>query len=195
MVQVTEGGYTGMLCIARKSMKLYFMRFADTAQRRHGGPLQVVEVDLQKVFADSKKGRMQPLPVYQRICGTIPASLKPVAIWPWMQKKISFISGWEKEKPLNIYRPAPKSNAFWHPQHGHRSGRINEPESFQWGIKIHCFGTLSDWLCADQSLGKGRDCFLLGNGRQITTAYLVCQRRWHRLASAVSRSRLRVGNA
>ena len=26
MVQVTEGGYTGMLNIARKSMKLYFMR-------------------------------------------------------------------------------------------------------------------------------------------------------------------------
>ena len=27
MVQVTEGGYTGMLCIARNSMKLYFMRY------------------------------------------------------------------------------------------------------------------------------------------------------------------------
>ena len=26
MVQVTEGGYTGMLNVARKSMKLYFMR-------------------------------------------------------------------------------------------------------------------------------------------------------------------------
>src|SRR4051794_13091042 len=24
-VQVTEGGYTGMLCVARKSMKLYYM--------------------------------------------------------------------------------------------------------------------------------------------------------------------------
>src|SRR6187551_3594672 len=35
MVQVTEGGYTGMLCIARKSMKLYCMRNAsrDTLQR------------------------------------------------------------------------------------------------------------------------------------------------------------------
>src|SRR6185503_21279328 len=27
MVQVTEGGYTGMLNIARNSMKLYFMRY------------------------------------------------------------------------------------------------------------------------------------------------------------------------
>ena len=78
LVQVTEGGYTGMLCIAHKSMKLYLMRFAntDTAQRRRGGPLQVVEVDLQKVFTDSKKGKMQPLSVYQRICGTIPAEME-----------------------------------------------------------------------------------------------------------------------
>lgn len=78
IVQVTEGGYTGMLCIARKSMKLYFMRnvSADTAQRRRGGgPLQVMEVDLQKVFDDSKKGKMQPAAVYQRVCGTIPAEV------------------------------------------------------------------------------------------------------------------------
>ncbi|RYZ54130.1 MAG: hypothetical protein EOO14_14630, partial [Chitinophagaceae bacterium] len=77
IVQVTEGGYTGMLCIAQKSMKLYFMRYAttDTAQRQRGGPLQVVEVDLQAVFADSKAGRMKPATAYQRICGTIPGDL------------------------------------------------------------------------------------------------------------------------
>jgi oligogalacturonide lyase len=78
MVQVTEGGYTGMLCIARKSMKLYFMRnaTADTSQQRRGGsPLQVLEVDLQKVFTDSKKGAMQPASVYQRVCGNISAEL------------------------------------------------------------------------------------------------------------------------
>jgi oligogalacturonide lyase len=78
IVQVTEGGYTGMLCVARKSMKLYFMRnvSADTAQRRRGGgPLQVLEVDLQKVFDDSRKGKMQPASAYQRVCGTIAAEL------------------------------------------------------------------------------------------------------------------------
>jgi len=31
MVQVSEGGYTGMLSIAQKSMKFYFMRNPDTA--------------------------------------------------------------------------------------------------------------------------------------------------------------------
>lgn len=83
IVQVTEGGYTGMLNIARKSMKLYFMRNAnrdttarrDTAQQRFGGPVQIIEVDLEKLFADSRSGKLKPASVYQRICGTTPASL------------------------------------------------------------------------------------------------------------------------
>ncbi|RZK59957.1 MAG: hypothetical protein EOO91_03255 [Pedobacter sp.] len=73
MVQVTEGGYTGMLNIARKSMKLYFMRNADTVRR--GGPVQIIEVDLAKVFADSKAGKMQAANTYQRVCGTTPAAI------------------------------------------------------------------------------------------------------------------------
>src|SRR6478609_1742490 len=40
MVQVTEGGYTGMLNIARKTMKLYFMRKTDPTSIA----LQIVEV-------------------------------------------------------------------------------------------------------------------------------------------------------
>jgi len=77
IVQVTEGGYTGMLCIARKSMKLYFMRFAssDTSSRRSGGSMQVVVADLDKIFNDSKAGKMQAATNYQHVCGTIPAEL------------------------------------------------------------------------------------------------------------------------
>jgi len=78
IVQVTDGGYTGMLCVARKSMKLYFMQSAstDTAERRRGGgALRVMEVDLQKVFTDSKSGKMQDASKYQRVCGTIGADL------------------------------------------------------------------------------------------------------------------------
>lgn len=74
IVQVTEGGYTGMLCVARKSMKLYCMRMADTTQKQSA--LQVVEVDLQKLFADSKSGKMKPANSYQRICGIIPAEME-----------------------------------------------------------------------------------------------------------------------
>jgi oligogalacturonide lyase len=72
-VQVTEGGFTGMLCVARKSMKLYYMHNVDTTKRN--GPLQIIETDLAKVFADSKAGKMKPASVYQRVCGTIPDSL------------------------------------------------------------------------------------------------------------------------
>src|SRR5215203_4817335 len=68
MVQVTEGGYTGMLNIARKSMKLYFMRNPQRdstrqsrdSSRRRAERLEIIEVDLEKVFADSKSGKMKP---------------------------------------------------------------------------------------------------------------------------------------
>ena len=58
IVQVSEGGYTGMLNVARKSMKLYFMRNertdtipstpGDTARRRLQRPVQIIEVNLEK---------------------------------------------------------------------------------------------------------------------------------------------------
>jgi len=85
IVQVTEGGYTGMLNVARKSMKLYFMRNertdtvpttpGDTARRRVQKPVQIIEVDLEKLFADSKAGTLKKENAYQRICGTTPKEL------------------------------------------------------------------------------------------------------------------------
>ena len=67
MVQVTEGGYTGMLNIARNSMHLYFMR--KPIGRSADGSMEVVEVDLAKLFADSETGNLQSASVYQRVCG------------------------------------------------------------------------------------------------------------------------------
>jgi oligogalacturonide lyase len=78
IVQVSEGGYTGMLNIARKSMKLYFMRNTPRAQgsnMRGGGPVQVIEVDLAKLFSDSEAGKLKPESAYQRICGTTPPEM------------------------------------------------------------------------------------------------------------------------
>lgn len=74
MVQVTEGGYTGMLNVARKSMKLYFMRRSanDTLSKS----LAIVEVDLATLFADSEHGKMKPESAYQRICGMTPPELE-----------------------------------------------------------------------------------------------------------------------
>jgi len=76
IMQITEGGYTGMLCVARKSMKLYFMRNAskDTSIKRSQA-MEVVEVDLEKLFNDSKSGTVQSASVYQRVCGSIAAEI------------------------------------------------------------------------------------------------------------------------
>jgi oligogalacturonide lyase len=76
IVQVTEGGYTGMLNVARKSMKLYLLRNTGVTQGgRPGGALQLIEVNLAALFADSKIGSLKPATAYQRVCGTIPAEM------------------------------------------------------------------------------------------------------------------------
>jgi oligogalacturonide lyase len=68
-------------------MKLYFMRNIPKAPANSGAPagvpgpggdsasVQIIEVDLAKLFADSKAGALQPASVYQRICGTTPPAL------------------------------------------------------------------------------------------------------------------------
>ncbi len=77
-VQVTEGGYTGMLNVARHAMKLYFMRQPPGPAPAKGEPasLQIVEVDLGKLFADSQAGRLKKASAYQRVCGTTPPALQ-----------------------------------------------------------------------------------------------------------------------
>jgi oligogalacturonide lyase len=73
IMQVTEGGYSGMLNVARKSMKLYFMRRPGNVR---DGSMDIVEVDLAKLFSDSKSGNLKNEKEYQRICGTTPPEWK-----------------------------------------------------------------------------------------------------------------------
>ena len=74
IVQVTEGGFTGMLCVARKSMHLYHMREArDKIGTRTG--MEVVEVNLERLFADSEAGKLKGKKAYERVCGVIPAEM------------------------------------------------------------------------------------------------------------------------
>src|SRR5215471_4749171 len=49
IVQVTEGGYTGMLNVARKSMKLYFLRFPPGSRPAPGPPSPQVEAKSMQV--------------------------------------------------------------------------------------------------------------------------------------------------
>lgn len=88
IVQVTEGGFFGTLDVARKSMKLYYMKMpefmkkppeerkkmADGERPEHKPEAKtIIEVDLAKLFADSEAGTLKDESEYQRVCGTIPA--------------------------------------------------------------------------------------------------------------------------
>lgn len=85
IVQVTENGYTGMLCLADHSMNLYFLRTPNLSLGDASGapavpgspekpkaPSQIIRVDLGKLFADSAAGRMGPATDYEHVCGTVP---------------------------------------------------------------------------------------------------------------------------
>ena len=72
MVQVTEGGYTGMLTVARKSMQLYVMRAG--AQENADDDMEVVAVDLDRLFTDSRTGELSDASAYQRVIGMVPAA-------------------------------------------------------------------------------------------------------------------------
>ena len=77
-VQVTEGGYIGMLNVARHAMKLYFMRQPPGTLPANNTPtsLQIVEVNLGNLFADSQAGKLRKASAYQRVCGNTPPALQ-----------------------------------------------------------------------------------------------------------------------
>ncbi len=78
IVQVTEGGYSGMLCVARNSMYLYYMRPKQATkqkEKQRERDMEVVEIDLERLFADSEANTLKKKTHYERICGTIPAEM------------------------------------------------------------------------------------------------------------------------
>lgn len=78
IVQVSEGGFTGMLNVGRKNMKLWFMRNTPSepgSDFRRARPVQVIEVDLAKLFFDSESGKLEQASEYQKVCGTTPAEM------------------------------------------------------------------------------------------------------------------------
>ncbi len=100
IVQVTEGAgnNTSSLCVARKSMKLYFLRNASAAARglpaellhapppttapttQHDHPddeYQVIETDLGRLLPDALAGKAGAASSYERICSTFPHGTAP----------------------------------------------------------------------------------------------------------------------
>jgi len=98
IVQVTETGFSGMLCAGNKTMKLYVLAGGGGGGRGRGasgtaaapvdargpggrgggagGPRQILEIDLAKLFADVAAGTVKPAANYTRVCGTIPPTLE-----------------------------------------------------------------------------------------------------------------------
>ncbi len=85
IVQVTEGRYDGVLIVARKSMKLYYMKHLrfntkpDSIFFGEDRSSQIFEVDLAKLFADSEVGKLKAASEYQRVCGTIPTEVGAIS--------------------------------------------------------------------------------------------------------------------
>jgi oligogalacturonide lyase len=84
IVQVTGTGYQGALCVGQKSMRLFFTRpgnhtspdaYDRKAWETPREPLQVVAIDLARVFADSAAGQMKPAAEYEQVFGTIPVDI------------------------------------------------------------------------------------------------------------------------
>lgn len=59
-----------MLTVARKTMRLYFMRRVPKSKS-----VQIVEVDLDKLFKDSLEGELKPADTYQKVRGVTPEAL------------------------------------------------------------------------------------------------------------------------
>ena len=76
IVQVTETGFSGMLCAGNKTMKLYVLAGGGGRRGGAGGARQILEIDLAKLFADVAVGQVKPAANYQRVSGTIPATLQ-----------------------------------------------------------------------------------------------------------------------
>lgn len=81
MVQVTEGGYDGMLNLDTRANRLVFLRdlpWAAPPARGQAVAKQAVEVDLDTLLADSRAGTLKSAAAYQRVFATLGADWHPV---------------------------------------------------------------------------------------------------------------------
>ena len=70
IIQITDGEQNGEYNLSRKKGLLYFVR------RTENKPAQILELDVDRVLADSKLGKMKPYKAYERLVTEWPDSLR-----------------------------------------------------------------------------------------------------------------------
>lgn len=70
IIQITDGGRNGDYNLSRKKGLLYFMRHPE------GKAPQIIELDFDRVLADSKTGKMKKHTAYERVVTEWPDSIK-----------------------------------------------------------------------------------------------------------------------
>ena len=80
IVQVTESGFSGILCVGNKTMKLYLLTPAGgrrgQSEPANAPPRQILEIDIERLFADVAANTVKAAATYSRVCGTIPSTLQ-----------------------------------------------------------------------------------------------------------------------
>ena len=188
IVQVSEGGFTGMLNVAQKSMKLYFMRFVRQEQgQSRNRSIQVVGVDLEKLFADSETGQLKNADAYQRICGTTPAELGAggdMALDAG-EEVVYFRTG--REEAVKHLSAGTKMESSFGPRNmGAGPSGIAGMNIKTGQGEFRGGGSFPDRAYPNQSVGYRRNSVLLGNWRESAPENLDCYGRRDRSAAPIS---------
>ncbi|RYX83077.1 hypothetical protein EON83_16120 [bacterium] len=75
IVQVTGLGFTGMLCLAQKSMRLFHLRLVASEDESAPHRVELVAIDLEALFADSEAGEVKPAAEYEQVFGSLPPDM------------------------------------------------------------------------------------------------------------------------
>ena len=155
-----------------------------------GGPRQILEIDLEKLFADVAAGTVKPAANYQCVCGTIPAGLNADGNMGLDANDDFMYFRVNGPETAQLSEGQTLQKAFgpetWAPAQGLRSMNLKTGE-----VKMICNVGFQIGHVQSNPWPR-RDRLLLGNGRQSAAAHLVCQCRRQRPASALSGSAVRV---
>ena len=173
------------------------------SERRRGDPLtpvEVVSVDLAKLFTDSAAGTLHTAAAYETVYGIIPLAydgaeelaldanedqvyfrMLETAAAPLLPPGTEIAADFG---PRGMTLVAINPNS---PRHGRRPDRGRQDGPRDWPGLTRGRRAVSSRPYPVQPLGQRGNCFLLGNRRKSAATHLDRHGRWHRAPSLVSR--------